>query len=249
MTKNKVTLNVLAEVTNKINTHKDYDIGLIAFTGSDVKIVEKIKKLKQIKERDIRFSLAFSFMANRILDMDYIIHELKPVKVFKEEDLFKIDDIVNKHPYIVGINLTINTLSKVALGMIDGFIPALIWTYLYKGKRTYLDYYSVRNYMGEPSRNDAVSNIIKGYLDTLKSMGAVEIELETYDKLLNNSLKDYVQDNSKKNSSLSFGKVVTEKDIRGIPKGETLILPKGAIVTPLAKDTAKVLGIVFEEEK
>lgn len=249
MTKNKIALNVLAEVTKKANIQKNLDskyIGLIVFTGSDVKLIEKIEKLKQLKEKKLKFSLAFSFMASKILDLDYITYELEPVEIYKEEDIFKIEDIVNKHSYIIGVNLTINTLSKVALGIIDGFIPSLIWTYLYKGKKTYLDYYSIRNYMGEPSNNNALSNIIKGYLDILKSMGAIEIELESYDKLLIPSL-EHIKDGTEK-LSFSLGKVVTENDIRGLPKGETIVLSKGTIITPLAKDTAKLMGIILKEE-
>jgi uncharacterized HAD superfamily protein len=47
----------------------------------------------------------------------------------------------------------------------------------------------------------------------------------------------------------SFNKVITERDLINYNLRESLILPKGTIITPLAKDRAKELGIKIEMEK
>lgn len=51
-------------------------------------------KIEELKRLDTIFSLAFSFMAGKILDMDYIVKELKPIDVYKEEDVFDLESIL-----------------------------------------------------------------------------------------------------------------------------------------------------------
>ena len=79
-------------------------------------------------------------MGEKIIDTKKIIDILRPIEVFREEDIMDLPSIVNKHDLIIGPNITMNTLSKVSLGMIDSFIPNVIWTFLYQGKKVYLDY-------------------------------------------------------------------------------------------------------------
>ena len=137
-------------------------------------IDERIEKLKGIKDKDLDFSLAFSFMGERILDVERIIGSLEPLEIYKEEDIFQLEDIIESHSSIIGVNTTMNTLSKVSLGMIDSFISNVIWTFLYKGKPVYLDFTSVRNYLGAPSNNKEINHIIEDHINRLKNMGAIE---------------------------------------------------------------------------
>lgn len=251
MPKNSIALNVLAGITNKVKAERALDsgnVGLVVFTGSEAGLKGKIQELKELKSENIMLSLAFSFMASRILDMEHIIDELAPIEVYREEDMFQMEEIVKKYPCIIGPNITVNTLSKVALGMVDSFISALIWTYLYNGKRVYLDYYSTKNYMGRPIKNKAMEEIIDGYITALSSMGAVEIETGRYNEILNGEIDVHIdKDITKENYSLK--KVITEKDLQNMPRGKHIVLPMGTIVTPLAKDTAKLMGIALEIER
>lgn len=87
MIKNKITLNVLANITKNIgslstgeiqrskdsyqrkNTVKVNDKALVVFTGSDINIEEKIKELLELKDQGIHLSLVFSRMGEKILDV------------------------------------------------------------------------------------------------------------------------------------------------------------------------------------
>ncbi len=71
-------------------------------------------------------------MGERILNKDEIIKNLNPINVYGEEDIFNLENIVEKHPKLIMPNITMNTLSKVALGMIDSFLQlfmdiSLLW--------------------------------------------------------------------------------------------------------------------------
>lgn len=241
----KIALNVLEGITRKANIQRALEAGevaLVVFTGSRVKVKEKIEELKRL---DTIFSLAFSFMAGKILDMDYIVKELKPIDVYKEEDVFDLESILKKYPYIIGPNITVNSLAKVALGVIDSFIPALIWTYLYKGRRVYLDFESCKNYMDAPMRKQAMEELVDGYISALKSMGAIEIKIGEYVSIIKD--EGEIEEEAKK-PSYSGKKIITAKDLEDLPEGR-YILPRGSIVTPLARDKARLMGIVFEIDK
>lgn len=248
MPKNRIAINVLEGVTRKVNIHRALEAGdvpLVVFTGSNLGLRERVEELKKLENN--MFSLAFSSMASKILDMEYIIDELRPVKVYGEEDICHLEDMVKKYSYIIGPNITVNTLSKVALGIVDSFIPALIWTYLYKGKKVYLDFQSTKNYMGTPIDNRVIEGIIDGYIDTLKSMGAVEIHKGSYSDIITGQ-KEHKEKNIVKDG-YGMKKLITEKDLESIGTGKHVLLPRGTIVTPLAKDRAKLMGIVLEIEE
>lgn len=250
MAKNRITLNVLANITKKVSDKNVVDpenIVLVVFTGSNIELNKRIEELKGLKDKGMMFSLAFSFMAERILNVNYICNLLNPIEVYKEENIFQLEEIVEKYYAIIGPNITTNTISKVSLGMVDSFVSSLIWTFLYNEKPVYLDFTSVKNYLGIPSSNKAINKIINNHIETLDDMGVIEIEPDKYlGKIRVTQISD-VRKTSRVNND--FKKVVTESDLKDVQRGERLILPKGTIITPLAKDKASQLGIKLEIEK
>lgn len=248
MAKNKITLNVLADITKKINNGTISNSNkkvLVVFTGSNIQLNEKIGELKKLKENDLEISLAFSFMAERILDTNSIINSLDPFEVYREEDIFDLEDIVEEYFCVIGPNITMNTLSKVSLGMIDSFVSNIIWTFLYMDKKVYLDFTSVNNYLGKKSKNKEINNIIENHISTLNKMGAIGLEEGKY-------MEKIVQGKPNIKGPEIPGKsmVITERDLANYsPKDQPIVLPKGSIITPLAKDRARELGIKIEIER
>ena len=248
MAKNQITLNVLADITRKIGGSNFYnfkDKALIVFSGSNIHLEKRIQELKSLEEHHIKVSLAFSFMAESILDTNSLINSLNPFEIYREEDIFNLQDIVRDYSYVIGPNITMNTLSKVSLGMIDSFISNIIWTYLYMEKKVYLDFAAVNNYLGEQCKNKEINRIIENYIDTLKKMGAIEIEEGNYMEKIANIQKLSTEKGNRINND--FKKVITERDIIEFSSnGKSIVLPKGTIITPLAKDRARELGIKIE---
>ncbi|MCR2045285.1 hypothetical protein NSA23_14365 [Anaerosalibacter massiliensis] len=252
MAKNKITLNVLADITKRINGgnfSNSKEKALIVFTGSNIEINKKVQELKRLKKNNIQVSLAFSFMAKRILDTYSFIDAFEPYKVYGEEDIFDLENILKNYCYVIGPNITINTLSKVSLGMIDSFVPNIIWTYLYMGKKVYLDFTSVKNYFGEPPKNGEIRDIIENHINALKKMGVIEIEEGNYiEKIVNKSKSPIF--NKDASESTIFNKVITERDVMNYSSNsKSIVLPKGTIITPLAKERIKELGIKIELER
>jgi len=256
MTKNKITLNVLADITKKVNSpvkdiknenNKSSDEVLIIFTGSNTDFESRLDELKKIKEKGIEFSIAFSFIAEKLLPKEFIINVLSPSEIYSEEDLFRLDEIKNKYIALIGPNITINTATKVSTGSIDSFIPNLIWAFLFEGKPVYLDFYSLKNFRGVSSKNITISNLINTHINTLKSMGVIEIESGQYTNKI--EFKNTKNEGSNfLNSYTNINKVITANDLKNMEKDATLVLPKGTILTPGAKDIAGQLGIKIKLE-
>lgn len=275
--KTKITSKVLEDISKRLQgesiIEKENKIlkALIVLNGSNIEINEKIENIKKLKNRGINISLAFSFMAERLLDTQRIINTLQPLQIYKEEDITKLKNISREYSIIIGPNITTNTLSKISLGMIDTFIPNLIWTFLYQGKKVYLDFNQVKNYLGEETKNKEILNITNKYIATIKKMGAIEIDnkntleniiLENIvlEKTINNHTNNYeiniyspkglqnkLRVSQTKEEQITQTKtVITEKDIINLEANNKLILPKGTIITPLAKDKARGKNIKIE---
>ena len=251
--KTKITSNVLEDISKRLRGDSftgNKDKALIVFNGSNIELDQKIENIKKLKNNGITVSIAFSFMAERLLDTQKIIHSLSPLNVYREEDIFKLKNISKDYSLIIGPNITMNTLSKVSLGMIDSFIPNLIWTFIYQGKKVYLDFTSVRNYLGEETKNKEILNITEKYIDTIKKMGVIEINGENPFESIIKSHKDSQIDSqtniNKSSQNLDNKKVIIERDIINLTPNNRLTLPKGTIITPLAKDKAKEKNIIIE---
>lgn len=253
MLANRITLNVLADISRKVNKGgypAPRDQVLIVFNGSNIDLAPKLDQLKKLRERDWTISLAFSFMAGEILDQEGISRELAPRNVYGEEDIFQLEKIVGNHSRLIMPNITMNTLSKTGLGMIDSFSSTILWTYLYQGKEVYLDFDSVRNYLGGETKNQAIKGLISKHIEVIKSMGAKEIKGNKYmenifgqkEFVSEKENKDLLGD-KKKNSSKE---VYTERDILKLDANTTLSLSKGSVITPLARDRARELGIKIQ---
>jgi len=272
--KTKITSKVLEDISKRlqgesiIKKENKTLKALIVLNGSNIEINEKIENIKKLKNRGINISLAFSFMAERLLDTQRIINTLQPLQIYKEEDITKLKNISKEYSIIIGPNITTNTLSKISLGMIDTFIPNLIWTFLYQGKKAYLDFNQVKNYLGEETKNKEILNITNRYIATIKKMGAIEIDnkntleniiLENIvlEKTINNHTNNYEINTKGLQNKLRVSQtkeepipqtktVITEKDIISMSSNNKLILPKRTIITPLAKDKAREKNIKIE---
>lgn len=287
MIKNKITLNVLADITKKIgsvsirgndNSKNPYgrddmaeikDKVLVVFTGSDINIEEKIKDLLELKDRGIHLSLVFSRMGEAILDLNKIKERLKPERVYLEEDILELKKISKQYNYIISPNITLDTMSKVNGSLLDGFIPNLIWTFLYMGKEVYVDFQSTLNYLGMDCKNKNIEKRILRSIEDIKSLGVTELASKKYIETIYNDKNLYKdrgyiskvtlparrQDKTEsdavrsKQENSGSRKIYTQNDIENsLSRGDTLVLRGGSILTPLAKDKIRSKGINIKFE-
>lgn len=252
MVKNQITSNVLENITNIVSKKGFSQNGrkaLVLFNGSYLEEHLRIEKILSLKEKGLNISIGFSFMGERIIDTNKIINILRPIEVYREEDILDFPRIVKNYDLIIGPNITMNTLSKVSLGMIDSFIPNVIWTFLYQGKKVYLDYHSVTNFLGDTTKSVEIQNVIDNHIKSLNKMGAIEIKEENYlEKIIIENDWPRIE-NQKSQASTVNKNLITEKDMVIIAETKKLIvLDKNTVITPLAKDKARQLGVKIERK-
>jgi ethanolamine utilization protein len=272
MVKDKITLNVLADIKRKVggttiitssspSKVEASNKALVVFNGSNIDLSDKLREIKMLQDNGVSISVAFSFMGDKIVEEDKIIEFLRPERVYKEENILELKSIADRYSYIVAPTLTISTMSKVAQGLIDNFISNVIWTFLYLGKEVYIDFTSTQNYLGEKCNNQAVERVIEKQVLAIKDLGAIEIKTSNYIEVIlkNKSYKKRLDLNLDLNTMgksstytpsimppdrKSNKKVLTGKDIEELAKDNSSItLQKGSILTPLAKDKIRDLKI------
>lgn len=238
MTKTKITSNIMENISNRMKNQgfsKENGKALVVINGSNWDISKQLGFIQDLKKNGYEVSIGFSFMAEKVMDTKKLIEIVKPLRIFREEDLFELKSILEEYSLIVGPNISMNTLSKVSLGMIDSFIPNLIWSFLYFGKKVYLDFSSVRDFMGGASKSKEITEIIEGHIASILSFGAIEM---TSDKQIVGT----------KVNEINMSKdLITEKDIIKLHKNQgVLVINSKTVVTPLAKDKARELGMSIE---
>lgn len=251
MKKNSITLNVLSDITAKMKNINNYSAekrALIVITGSNTDVIRKMREINYLREKGYELDLAFSFMSERILDTEKIILEIKPRNIYREEDIFDLEDILKQYSCLIGPNITMNTISKISSGMIDSFISTIIWSFLYDSKEVYLDYSNIRQFLGRKTENKKMESMINNNINILEEMGVKEITLGSYiDKIYKEKKDPGIEINNKKNP-ISKNRVITGSDLEKLSKNEVLTVYKGDIITPLAVDMAKDMGIIIERK-
>lgn len=240
MKKTHMASNILDNISNKMSNRRfssEKGKALIVFTGSSLEMEKTMDKIFDLKESGYDVAVGFSFMAQNLIDTKRIINSLNPLEVLGEEDLLGLQRISNDYSLLLMPNITMNTLSKVCSGMIDNFASNILWAFLYKNKNVLIDFYSVRNYLGEEPASQEIADMIEEKINTILKMGAKELEQASEVLLEENPIQEevVVEDSSSK-------KLITQRDIVEC-KGNKLIISKNTIVTPLAKDKARELNM------
>jgi len=255
MSNRELIRNILKDITVKASSSNNKDRTkttgtnlnikkrvVVLFTGSNIKLDEVIKGLRNLKQQNYLLTLCFSENAERILDKDRILTIVKPEKVLLERDRDRYMDIVNFTDMAIVPILTQNTLAKVSTGVQDNFITMLLWQILWLGKKVIINPDSALSNRGTHCRNSKMLNLIKKHVDKLKEFGADIIHDHDYLNHIEINIETG-QDNEKSSSNEEQSKVkelITERDILNlVGKKDNLYLTKGTIITPLARDTAK----------
>lgn len=238
MKKTHMASNILDNISNKMSNRRfssEKGKALVVFTGSSLEMEKTMNNIFDLKKSGYDVAVGFSFMAQNLIDTKKIINSLNPLEVLGEEDLLRLQIISNDYSLLVMPNITMNTLSKVCSGMIDNFASNILWAFLYKNKNVLIDFYSVRNYLGEEPASKEIENIIEEKIDTILKMGAKELEQASEVLEDEKPIQNSIDDGSSK-------KLITQRDIVEC-KGNILIVNQSTIITPLAKDKARELNI------
>lgn len=191
-----ITEEVLLKINGKVN-YSNKKV-LVIFTGSTMGLEESISALKKMKEYGFKMKAVLSEFSLNIVNMN-VLNEIFDIENIYSED-YNIKD--NSREYgefynedfdlLIGANLSLNTVSKVAVGICDTLPTRLICKCIMNGTKIIAvkDACELKKLDGKKAGYNnipyAFVNMIKGYLDRLESFGI---------KLINsNNLFEYATD-------------------------------------------------------
>ena len=176
-----ITEEVLQKIKCEVN-YNDKKV-LVIFNGSTIGLEESITALKKMKVNGFKMKAVLSEFSLKIVDMN-VLNE-----IFDKEDIY-IENIYMKDSsrdheeiynedfdLLIGANLTINTLSKVAVGICDTLPTRLITKCIMNGTEIIAvkDACELKKLDGKKDGYNnipyAFVNMIRGYLDRLESFG------------------------------------------------------------------------------
>ncbi|MDW7671456.1 MAG: hypothetical protein SCK57_01890 [Bacillota bacterium] len=220
---------------------------LIVFSGNPIGLDQVMMDLMECKKRGWIFDLAFSANAESLMDTDRIIRQLGAAQIIGRDMRDLKNYSMNHLTGVLAPLVTQNTARKLMMGIQDGLVPNLLWQALWDGIPVYMDLESLLTYHGRQTKNQHLARMMKQTMNTLLEMGVIMVKRPA-EILVGNTDGIKQQSNQLKPSSAADGtaqkSVITEQDILAHANGQnTLNIPTGAIVTPLAKDTAAAHGI------
>lgn len=229
---------------------------LAVFAGTNFGINESLRELSKAKRYGFTFDIAMTENGQDIIGSQGIASiksTLQTDKVYTEKDKLNFGEILESVDGIIVPMATQDTATKLALGIQDCFVSTLLWQGLWHGKKILMDFDNVLAYRGNKSRIPMLQQMMEDYVDKLQKMGVKGVDKKDYLVNMLNIFKDtpmtddtttqYSQ-NAVTEQNYSSRQVITEKDLLNMrAHNQEVTVPMRAIITPLAYDKAKELGI------
>ncbi|SCG84523.1 hypothetical protein DW1_2973 [Proteiniborus sp. DW1] len=231
---------------------------LAVFTGTNFGLNESLRELSKARRYGFTFDIALTENGEEIIGEQGIASiksTLQTDKVYTQKDKLIFGEILESVDGIIVPMLTQDTATKLALGIQDCFISTLLWQGLWHGKKILMDFSNVLAYRGNRSKVPMLQQIMNDYVEKLQMMGIKSVDKKDYVLEMLNVFRDSPMDetttvtgqssqNTVAGESHSTRQVITEKDLINMKTiNNEVTVPIGSIITPLAYDRAKELGI------
>lgn len=210
--------NIIKKVLDELlKEEKRKNRCLVLINGGDKNKEEILLKLK-ILERCLEISYIFTKAGREVVGIDFLENKNKIIEL----EIGNIDSVVKMFDMLLLPFFTKNSCAKVANGVMDSLELYLISNMILKNKK------------------------IIGILDSCLTSGK-----STYEKMLNKNidivkefgvefifsknLKDYFSEENERVQLNRDKRIIVYSDIKDI-QDKTIVLPKGAVISPLAKE-------------
>lgn len=224
---------------------------LILFTGGNIGVESAIENIKKLIDNGWKLKVVLSKNADFVLGYDYLKKKIGIEDVFVEGKIRDIKYLKQDISKIIIPVLTINSASKVALGISDTLITYLISWGIMKGIPIIAakDACDPDNSIRLEKAPLDYRNMIKNNLKRLENYNIKFTSAENlYDDVIDSFKGDIRADivNMQSNKELDFSekRLITVEDvIKAKGKYREILVSKNTIITALAKDTAHSMGV------
>lgn len=257
MSNKELIKNILNDISMKVYVGKNltttYSSGgmnrvLVLFNGSDIAIDAILTGLKDLKAQGCLLKLAFSKEAEHLLNVDKIVNALDPFKVYLESEGYNGHEIAHGTDLALAVNLTQNTLAKLSVGIQDTLVSNILWMLLLEGVKVVMNTQSVFEGAQPLSKNPVMRSVFESHVEKAVGYGAVIIADHNYKSMLEHGIETGVAED-KKSVDSAPQKLINEQSIMNLKSDvKELVLQKGQIITPAAKDLANARRIKIRKE-
>ncbi len=258
---------LVEEIVKRLNIKNK--LALVMFTGTEVysnKIYEYVKNLK--KDYSLKIFLSNSF--EKSFDPNIIKNILEVDKIFLNSEIDNINILLKDVDTIIIPALSLNSLTKISLGMRDSNVSDICANAILKNiPITVLEEGCEANNISL-NVNVNYRNMISKNIDILKTFGiefvtinqsVVPYNVVSYkEEVVNNSgqllsnvsiddlnkvVNETISNSSDNSSNIINTNVLTRSQVMDFKQNgkDTILVSKNTKITLLAKDTAKELGV------
>jgi len=250
---NRILYEALKQIKSRDGDMLKKDF-LVVVTGSDTGRYISINFVKKCLKSDKTVTLALSRGAEDLSSKEEWMQATGFCGIITESTRVNTLDLVDNHRQIVVTSLTTNTAAKLAAGISDTLTSNLILKGLMKGVSVTAcheccdpDELPFLTKEGNPGY-EAIYHMLRENMEKLKKMGIKFISKSDLEGIIGDSApeKRPAPDEPSQLQHTTIGKkLVSTDDIRTLSSNQNVHLPKGAIITPLARDIAKEKKITF----
>lgn len=253
-----IAQEIAERVVQKIIARKKR--ALVVFTGANIGIDEALACIYALRKEGFTFQVLFSEAAEQMLDMTKIRAAFAPEEMPVGLNQQVPSALAMAYETILVPTLTIRSVAHLASGATDTHAQAVIFAGLMRGKTVIAavdgccpdnPLRAKRGY----TPNEALKQKLRDNMSQFKSFGAT---LTTADRLFDKTMRSLQLQSSAAFSApvaqiaktapaissgaqkvFDGGKLLSQQYIFGCADGTTIIVPKGTLITQLAKDEAR----------
>lgn len=204
-------------------------------------VLEVLKKLNSFSSpKKSLYVVNAKKVSKKILEKLNAHWEVKHILTFPDEHFPDIE-------HVLFLNGTQDLLVKGALGISDTFESELLSYFLLKGVSVDIVPYERLNWLADrteqPPTNIEYGKTLQKYKETLERYG---VQFVTLDKFISTHSQTQTNHKVSHNKINYFEKLLTQTDVERSTHNP-IVVSKTTIVTPLARDRAREMGITIRE--
>jgi hypothetical protein len=253
-----VTAEVLRQIADlpqaqKLPAVKSSVRAIAIFTGGMMGLEESLSEMKHLQALGFEFSVVLSRAAETVIGMDRIKTQLGSTILFIDSACSQIGKLLQETDLVLVPVLTRNTAAKLAYTIADTFVTTLVMQALLMGKPVIAALNAAEPQANLRVRSDGrkspvgLLQSLRGNLDKLKVHGMQLVPVTSLAAASHKLLEQLVP--TVKTPGENKKSVIGATDIKTVIANglKQLTVSQGAIVTPLARDVARDLGVVIVE--
>ena len=223
---------------------------IAAFCGGRGGLSTALEQIHEVAEK-ARVVGVLSPAAKEVVGLDRLKNEAGAHEVVLPDSGAHPWDLAHRADAVVVAQLTRTTLARLALGLGESLISSMVLHALWDGKPVIAaqdgvdpDLAACEESGGSP---DVARELIRLYDEYLTRLAAFGCQVIRAERLAETTRGALVGERSTEVRPLSARRVITEDDVRRASRRGESINVTGAVVTPLARDTARDLGVPLVE--